>query len=621
VRGGRLESRTLTRADGLAQDSVYAVHEGRDGVVWAASLDAGVSRLQDGRFTTYTTSDGLASDTVPSIVDDAEGTTWFATPNGLSAWSKEGWRTYTTKDGLPSDDVNCLLVGSSGVLWIGTGDGLAFRSAGRIQSVRLGPVAPGEQVLGLAEDARGWLWLATSRRVLRAKDPHLRVGAPDQLEVTEFGHADGLRGVEGIKRHRSVVADALGRIWFSTDRGVSVVDPARLRHVEPVAARVAGVVADGNALSIEGPVRVSARRQRIAFQFDGVSLSVPERLRLRYRLDGFDRDWSAPTLSREADYTNLAPGSYDFRVRAFGLGEGWIGPEATLRLDVEPNLWQRGWVRFAGALIAGLALVGLYRFRVHQVTRQLNLRFEERLSERLRIARELHDTLLQGLVSASMQLHVVMERLPADSSAQPLVARVQEVMRVVIEEGRNTVRGLRSAHHDQADLAAAFAGVGDELATQGPAALRVIVQGTPRPLRPAVRDDVYRIGREALVNALRHAEATRIEVELEYGPRGLRVLVRDDGSGIDPEVLRSGRDGHFGLSVMRERAERIGGRLTVWSAAGAGTEVELLMRSPLAFEPGPTAGPFGWLKRLHVRKRPEDPRPPPDSERHTGGPI
>jgi signal transduction histidine kinase len=487
-----------------------------------------------------------------------------------------------------------------------TGDGLAVRASGRIQTARVASLSPGEQVFGMAEDAGGWLWLATSRRVLRVKEAPLRLGAEGGAEVTEFGHADGLRGVEGVKRHQSVVTDREGRIWFSTDAGLSVIDPSRLPGKEPVAARVVAVAADGSALGLQGPVRVPAARQRVAFRFDGVSLSVPERLRFRYRLDGFDHDWSQPTSYREADYTNLAPGSYSFRVRAFGLGEGWMGPEDSLRLDVEPAFWQRTWVRLAGGLAVAMALVGLYRFRVNGVTRRLNLRFEERLSERLRIAQELHDTLLQGLASASMQLHAVAEQLPAGSPAHPLLGRVQALMKQVTEEGRDTLRGLRSARHDPGDLAEAFARVREEVAVDSPASLRVIVEGRPRPLRPLVRDEVYRIGREALVNAVRHAQAARIEVELEYGSRALRVLVRDDGVGIDPEVLRSGRDGHFGLEGMRERAETIGGRFSVRSAAGAGTEVELSLRTSVAFAPEPAAGRLGWLKGRYRRRRPPE---------------
>jgi signal transduction histidine kinase len=248
-----------------------------------------------------------------------------------------------------------------------------------------------------------------------------------------------------------------------------------------------------------------------------------------------------------------------------------------------PPFWATWWFRLAALMAALGAMLMAYRIRMRQVARQLNLRFEERLAERTRIAQELHDTLLQGFVSASMQLHVATERLPPDSPHRAPLDRVQELMRTVIDEGRNAVRGLRSASGGPDDLEHAFSGIEHEFAEQGQAGYKVIVEGQPRPVHPVIRDEVYRIGREAVVNAFRHSGAKQIEVELEYAPSRLRVLVRDDGRGIDAEVLRSGREGHWGLSGMRERAERIGARLKVWSRDEAGTEVEMSIPGHIAF--------------------------------------
>jgi signal transduction histidine kinase/ligand-binding sensor domain-containing protein len=595
---GRLESRTLTHADGLAQDGIFSVHQSRDGTVWAGTLSRGVSRLRDGRVTTYTTHDGLASDTVASILEGPDGTTWFATPKGLSALSTAGWRTFTTREGLPSDEVDSLLVGAAGGLWIGTGDGLAHLASGRIKAVRLSVLSSSEQVRGLAEDAGGWLWFTTSRRIARVKDAQLDNASAGGAVVTEFGLGDGLRGIEGVKRHRSLVTDGRGRIWLSTDRGLAVADPARMRRAEPVAAHLVGVAADGNALGLGEPVQVPPGRRTVTFHFGGVSLSDPERLRFRYRLDGFDTDWSQPTLSREARYTNLAPGPYRFRARAFALGRSWSGPEAALRLHVEPGVFEKGWVRLTALLTVGLVLAGLYRLRVHRVTRRLHVLFEERLAERLRIANDLHDTLLQGLVSASMQLYAASERLPPDSPARPLLNRVQEVMGRVIGDGRAAVGILREAGADPGELGAAFARAWQEIATEGGPELRVGVGGEPRPLRPDTWEEAYRIGREALVNALRHAKARKVEIQIEYDPRGVRTLIRDDGVGIDPAVLRSGRPGHFGLAGMRERSERLGARFTVRSARNSGTEIEVWIRGAVAYRS--TAG-SGLLERIRRR--------------------
>ena len=594
-----VRAQTYRKRDGLVEDSVYAVHESRDGTVWAGTLGSGVSRFRDGRFMTYDAESGLLSNAVASIVDTADGTTWFATPIGLSALSKGAWRYLTTRDGLPADDVSCLFEDSMGTLWIGTADGLALLDSEGLRVPRGLPASFHEQVFGLAEDRQGWLWIATSRRVLRARRDQLLDRRLDRAEVSEFGPADGLSGAEVARRHRSVVADLFGRIWFSMSRGLSVVDPVRAAgSAAPLMAHIDALSADGTTIDLEGNRRIRPGPQRVTLSYSGVSLTAPDQVRFRYRLDGHDSGWSEPVATREVAYTNLGPGSYRFRVTASGNEGLWNGAEAAVGVDIEPKLWQTRWFRFTGALAFATALFGLYRMRLHRLTRQMTVRFEERLAERTRIAQELHDTLLQGFLSASMQLHIAVDQVPTDSPERASLARVLELMRRVIEEGRNAVRGLRSSEGDLDDLEQSFSRIRDELGIKDEIAFRVIGEGPPQRLHPIIRDDVYRIGREALLNAFRHSGATRIEVGVERDARRLRVLVRDDGRGIDAEVLRAGRDGHWGLSGMRERSERIGGRLRVWSRPGAGTEVELSVPGHVAFPSSSARGPARWLRAL-----------------------
>lgn len=269
----------------------------------------------------------------------------------------------------------------------------------------------------------------------------------------------------------------------------------------------------------------------------------------------------------------------------------------------EPAFWQRWWFPFACVLAGVFAIFGFHRLRLHQTTRKLNIRFEERLAERMRVAQELHDTLLQGVLSASMQLHVAVDQMPADSPAQPALNRVLQLMAQVVDEGRNTVRGLRSSMGNAHDLEQSLSRIPQELGIQQEIGFRVIVEGVALPLQPAVRNDVYSISREALVNAFRHSQASNVEVELEYAATQLRVLVRDNGCGIDPEVLSSGRDGHWGLSGMRERAERIGARLKVSSSAGGGTEVDLRVPGHLAFESHRSSRASSWLAKFYAHDK------------------
>ena len=609
---GAFTAKTYTQADGLAQNSIYAVYQSQDGAVWSGTLSGGVSELKNGQFTTYTTANGLASNTVSSIAEGADGTMWFGTPNGLSAKSNAVWRTYTVPDGLPSADVSCLSEDSDGILWIGTADGLAYIEAGHIHVPRSVPDSLRAPIFGMVEDKGGWLWVATASHVLQVKRGSLMGGALAEVDVREYGLDDGLQGTEGVKRFRSVVADKQGRVWFSTNRGLSVVNPERATASGvPAPVHIQAVLVDGSPLELGGRLRLPAGKQRATFRYVGLSLGNAERVRYRYRLDGFDRGWSEPVTNREATYANLGAGSYQFRVTACNSDGIWNGEEAAVGFDVEPALWQTWWFRLGLVLCAGLSVLAVYRIRAYQLTRLLSVRFEERLAERTRIAQDLHDTLLQGVLSASMQLHVAVDQVPDDSPLRPGLDRVLQLMEIVIKEGRNTLRGLRSSIDSAQDLKNSFSRIPQELG-QPAVDFRVVVEGEALPLRAAVRDDVYRIGREALVNAFRHSGAENIDLNLEYAATELRILVRDDGCGISPAVLDSSRDGHWGLTGMRERAEQIGGKLRVLSREGGGTEVELRLPSHIAWDSHhPMSGSVSrWSAILFGRKRNQSSRQP-----------
>jgi len=604
--GDSLQATTYTEAEGLAQSSVYAVHQNRDGTVWAGTLSGGLSRFKNGVFTTWTTANGLISNTITSIIEAADGTMWIGTPNGVNALSNGRWRGYTSADGLPPGNVNCLFEDSARVLWIGTANGVAFLRAGSIENTRETPRLLREPIYGITEDRKGSLWIATANHVLRIdRDKMLRQELTD-ADVREYGVMDGLLSTQGVEREKSVVADALGRIWFSTNRGLSFVDPSLVSGGSaPAIVHVEGMSADGRSIALAGPLRisVSAPHSRITLSYTGLSLSVPSRVRFKYRLDGFDKDWSDPTESREAIYTNLDSGTYRFRVLASNSEGLWNSSEASLSFGIEPVFWQTWWFRTALAVFVMIVALALVRLRLRTLASQLNVRFEERLRERTRIAQELHDTLLQGFVSASMQLHVANEHLSANSQAKPFVKRALELMGRVTEEGRNAVRGLRTSKAGSADLQQAFSEVRKEFPVQSQIEFRVIVEGEPRALHPLISEEIYIIGHEALSNAFRHSRAREIEIELEYAANYLRVIIRDDGEGIDPEVLRSGREGHWGLSGMKERAQRIGGRLRVLSRVVAGTEVELCVPAKIAFESRREDRRVSWLSGRFSRKR------------------
>jgi len=585
--GGALEVRTFTAAEGLAPGSVTAVHRNRDGTVWAGTLNGGVSRVRNGQVKTYTTADGLASNAVYAIEEGADGTTWFATANGLSVFAQDRWRTLASNAGVPPVRINCLAEDAAGVLWIGTDAGLAFLRSGRVHTPRDLAEPLTDEILGMADDGRGFLWVATAKHVLRVPRSRLLEEHVSAGDLREFGSWDGIPAAEGVRRDRSVMRDDSGRIWFSLRSGISVVEPQRLdAHSVPALVHLQSVLADGVAVPGEALFRIPAGRRRIRLAYLAVSLSVPDRVRYRYRLDGFDADWTEPAAAHETLYTNLNPGPYTFRVIASNSDGVWNSTEAAIRLEVAPEVWQTLWFRSTVVLACLLAAVAAYRIRLHSLTRQLHIRFEERLDERTRIAQELHDTLLQGLIATSMHLSVTIDRLGPDSPARPQFARVLAMLQQVVNESRNALRGLRSSSRAD-DLESALSRIQQEFAVPASTAVRIVVEGARRPLNPLIRDAVYRIGREALANAFRHAQAAAVEVELHYDVREFRLVVHDTGIGIDEQTLQTGREGHWGLIGMRELSEKIGAQLKVRSRPSAGTEVELRIPAGVAFSGEP----------------------------------
>jgi signal transduction histidine kinase len=393
-----------------------------------------------------------------------------------------------------------------------------------------------------------------------------------------------------MNRSRSVVADPDGRIWFSLGRGISVVDPSHMPDSSaPSIAHVEAVLVDDLLISVTGPVRVPPSPKRIAFAYTALSLASPERIRFRYIVDGFDRNWSAPVATREAVYTNLPPGSYRFRVIASNSSGVWNEAGASLEFSVLPAFYQTNWFRALCGAAFLLLLWGIYRLRVQQLQHQLAIGLEARVNERTRIARELHDTLLQSLQGLMLHFQTGIDLLPrrpaeARKTLEIAVDRADQA----INEGRDAVQGLRASAVETNDLVSAVRILGEELGAavtnQNSAVFEVEVEGAPRNLHPILRDEVYRIAAEAMRNAFQHAHAQRIEVEILYGERWLRLRVRDDGKGIDPKFLSAdGRAKHYGLHGLRERAQLVGGKLTVWSKLDSGTEVDLSIPASTAY--------------------------------------
>jgi ligand-binding sensor domain-containing protein/signal transduction histidine kinase len=582
-RNGLIGGKTYTQASGLAENTVFAVYQSQDGAVWAGTLTSGISKFKDGKFVTYTTADGLASNTVSATLETRDGTIWFATPNGLSSLLRGHWTTYATGDGLSSNSVNCLFEDSSGVLWIGTSRGLAFFKSGRVQVPRDPPDSLREEVFGISADKEGWLWIATSGHVLRVSNQKLSSGVLSSAAVYEYGAADGLPNTKGVKRSRSVVADGEGKIWFSLTCGLSLVDPSHITNISaPALPHVEAIMADNDPIPMGESVRIPSSRKRITFMYSGLRLAAPERIRFRYSLDGFDRGWSEPTADREAVYTNLSPGLYRFRVIASNSYRQWNDSEAAISLEVNPAFWQTWW--FRGSCVAAfLALLGaLYQLRLRQVARQFNIRLEERVRERTHIARDLHDTFLQTIQGSKLVADDALDPSTDPVRMRRAMQQLSDWLASAMQEGRAALNSLRTTTTQTNDLADALRRVTEDGLIPSSMAVTFSVVGDAKEMHPIVRDEIYRIAYEAIGNACMHSGASRLEVELRYA-RDVTLRVSDNGIGIDPVIADQGKDGHFGLQGMRERASRIGGKLTLGSSPNSGTEIRLTVPGGIIF--------------------------------------
>jgi signal transduction histidine kinase/ligand-binding sensor domain-containing protein len=584
----------LRMPDGKAVGIVIGMAEDRAGNLWVASTDRNHSLL---RIRDHRVAEAFAFSTagqqVTAIAADPAGGVWIALTHQLM---KVGPGAGSQPRGiltLGSGAIDGLLADTRG-LWVATSRGLgllrpAASGAARLDLLDSRGGLPCERLEDLVAGADGSLWLEAACGLIQIPPGELQAWAAHPERRVQVRLLDAIDGVQTGRSPFSprIARTADGRLWFALEEvGVQVLDPRSLKdNPTPPPVQVLRAVADHRTYPPRPGLRLPALTRDVEIDYTALSLAVPEKVRFRYRLEGVERDWQEAGTRREAFYTNLSPGSYRFRVIACNNDGVWNREGAAFAFAVRPAFHQTWWfLALCAAGFAGLA-GSAYQWRVRQVRTSLAHVFEERLDERTRIAQDLHDTLLQGFLSASMQLYAAVEELPPEERARGRFERVQQLMRQVIDEGRAALRGLRSPDTDADDLEPSLSRVPAELGIQTDAELRVVVEGHPRRLSPVVRDEIYRISREALVNAFQHAEAAAVEVEIEYAARQLRVVVRDDGKGIDPDVLREGREGHWGLSGMRERAERIGARLQVWSRDGAGTEVELAVPGKVAYAP------------------------------------
>jgi signal transduction histidine kinase/ligand-binding sensor domain-containing protein len=577
LREARLVEQIPWSALGREQQANVVLSDGEQGVWLGFWGDGGVSYFKDDQLrASYTTADGLAKGPVPELRLDKDGALWAATESGGLSRIKDGRiATLTTENGLPCNTINGTLEDDDGSLWLYSACGLV-----RITRAEL--------------DA----WIAQPKH---------------RIQTTVWDAADGvrLRSSAASEYGPRVAKSNDGKLWFVTGEGVQVVDPHHFAvnklpppvHVEQIVGdnKVYWQNVPGGAIS---NLHLPPHIRDVTIDYNALSFTAPEKLHFKYKLEGQDRDWREVINDRQVQYSNLAPGPYRFRVVASNNSGVWNDQGDTLEFSIAPAYYQTIWFRTLCVIAFTGLLWAAYQWRVRQLQHDFEMTLEARVSERTRIARELHDTLLQSFHGLLLRFQTVSELLPERPvEAKEKLGSAIEQAAEAITEGRDAVQGLRDSTTQTNDLAPAISTLGEKLAADstGPRpAFRVAVEGQSRDLHPIFRDEVYKIAAEALRNAFLHANATQVEVEIRYDDELFRLRVRDNGRGIDAALLSAqSREGHYGLPGMRERATLIGGKLVVWSEVEAGTEVELSVPASTAYT---TDRKLSWLSQKFAGK-------------------
>ncbi|MGC2184367.1 MAG: two-component regulator propeller domain-containing protein [Terriglobales bacterium] len=717
--------------DGLSGDSVLALFEDREGIVWTVTTN-GIDSFRDPRITIFSAREGLGADAAAGVLASRDGTIWVANAGSLDHIKDGTISSIRATNGLPGHQVSYLLEDRAGKLWVGVDDGLYLLENGRFRRLPDPNKRPLGMVVALTEDMDGNIWAECAskpRKLVRIRDfrvqeefsesevppghsldsdPHkgiwistlkgdiglflngtldtkfplnpggdpfnrkimsrvdgsilaasengfvewrqgkvqrittknglpcnsvisfmedkesrwwLHTGCgvvefPDSelqrwrsdpetiVQMRVYDVLDGARPT-GWPSFNSSAYSADGRVWFATGFVVEMVDPSRLsQNALPAQPYIESVTIDRTEFQASESLKLSPHPRDLQIDYTSPTFLIPQKVNFRYRLDPYDRDWHEAGMRRQAFYTDLPPRKYSFRVIACNSDGVWNESAAKLDFSVAPAYYQTNWFRALGAILFMTLLWAAYHWRVRQLQHQFDLTLEARVSERTRIARDLHDTLLQSAHGLLLRFQTVSQLLPdRPMDAKEKLDNAIDQTADFITEARDEVQGLRDSTIQGNDLAMAISTLGQEVGTHSAnhrPAFRVAVEGESRNLHPILRDEIYKLAAEALRNAFRHSQARQIEVEIRYDNEQFRLRVRDDGKGIDPAILSDqGSEGHYGLPGMRERATLIGGKLVVWSEVDAGTEVELRVPAGKAYA---TAQRRSWLARKFAAK-------------------
>jgi signal transduction histidine kinase len=543
---GENEVERLSWAKLGRKDFVTALAADRvQGGLWLGFFQSGVAYLKDAQVrASYATTDGLGRGRVQDLRLDRDGTLWAATEGGLSRLKGGRVSTLTGKNGLPCDAVHWSMEDDAHSVWLYTACGLV--------------------------------------RIARAELDAWAADTSHTIKTSVFDSSDGVRSVAYTSGYSpSVARSPDGKLWFETLGGVSVVDPRHLAvNKLPPPVRVEQITADRKTYAADAKLPLPPLVRDLEIDYTALSLTAPEKVRFRYKLEGYDRDWKDAGNDRKAFYSNLPPRDYRFRVAACNNSGVWNEAGAFLDFGVAPAYYQTTWFLLSCVAAFLALLAALYQLRLRQVARQFNMRLEERVGERTRIARDLHDTLLQSLAGVSLQLDGISKQAATNPERTPsLIARVREQVDSAFREARVKVWDLRSPAIEVHGLEAALRQLVERMGPVTTARCGVTVSGRQRSCSPDIEEELLRIAQEATNNASQHAQPNEIRIALEYSASSLTLSISDDGRGFDLEE-GSRKSGHWGLKNMQERAAQIRGTCKITTSVGRGTQVAV--RVPLS---------------------------------------
>jgi signal transduction histidine kinase/ligand-binding sensor domain-containing protein len=568
----------LIRSDGSPVGTLQALIEDRNGDLWGIPAPNTSRLLHIHGFTVQEEEVGPASSRIRSIAADPVGGIRVGFQNGdIAIYRDRVLKVVMSKANSPVLQLHDASDGN--LLSLSSGKLVGWQNE-RPQTLDLQNGLPCDHAFTFIVDKQGTLWLYSSCGLIEIDKTELQRWWKDpkaRLACTLFDSFDGVQAAETSFTPRASESPD-GKLWFVNGAVAQMIDPKTLSTnglAPPV--RIESLIADRKSYPLQQALRLPPHTHDLEIDYTGLSFVVPQKVQFRYRLEGRDKDWQTPGTRRQAFYTDLRPGQYRFHVIASNNDGVWNLSGATLEFSIAPAFYQTSWFRILLGAAAAALLLLLYSIRMRHVTANIKARLGERLNERERIARELHDTLLQDFQAVILHFQAASKRLEKGDPTRKALEQGLDYADEVLAQGRDRIQDLRADTAVSDQLSDSLARYGNQLAQARNISFSMKVTGAEDKLDPTVRDEIYRIGREALGNAFKHSNGSRVEVETIYDPATVKMRVCDDGVGIDPDMLLHGRPGHWGLSGMRERAEKVGATLSIWSRPAEGTQLELVL--------------------------------------------